>query len=126
MDLAFIKAVTRCYHVYTCPIPHYINYPILLPTMKLIKIENQFLNIDLLESVEIEADMIAISIAGQRYLFAGEEAAALHAWFDQYAFDLMGRQAVAAERKVNEQPSIERLHAQVRALGLFRKPFVLE
>ncbi len=99
--------------------------PNLLPTMKLIKIENQFLNIDLLESVEIEADMISISIAGQRYLFAGDEAAALRAWFDRYAFDLMGR-AVAAEHTTNEQPSVEHLHAQVRALGLFRKPFVLE
>ncbi|MEM8484926.1 MAG: hypothetical protein AAF564_05225 [Bacteroidota bacterium] len=94
--------------------------------MKLIKIENQFLNIDLLESVEIEADMISISIAGQRYLFAGDEAAALQAWFDQYAFDLMGRRSVAGERAANEQPSVEQLHAQVRALGLFRKPFVLE
>ncbi len=97
--------------------------------MKLIKIENQFLNIDLLESVEIDADMIAISIAGQRYLFAGDEAAALRAWFERYAFDLMGRQEMAGARESAQQPTVEtleNLHAQVRALGLFRKPFVLE
>ncbi len=94
--------------------------------MKLLKIRNQFINIDLLESVIIEPDVITVSIAGNRYLFAGDEAAALKEWFDQYAFDLINHQAISVERRSKEQPSIETLHSQVRALGLFRKPFVLE
>ena len=109
--------------------------------MKLLKIRNQFINIDLLESVIIETDVITICIAGKRYMFAGDEATLLKAWFEQYAFDLMNHHTISIHRGEQEQPaikpasivppvietpSIESLHSQVRALGLFRKPFVLE
>ena len=94
--------------------------------MKLIKIDNQFINIDLIESVRIEGDFVTMNIAGEEYLFAGKEAEALKCWFNQYAFDLMQHQATAAEQLERAEPSIDMLHAQVRSLGLFRKPFVLD
>ena len=106
------------------------------PDMKLLKIRNQFINIDLLESVLIEKDVITISIAGNRYIFAGDEATILKEWFDQYAFDLMNHHTISIHRTASKQSSIktpsvetasiEALHSQVRALGLFRKPFVLD
>ncbi len=99
--------------------------------MKLLKINNQFINIDLLESVVIEKEVVTISIAGESYLFVGDEADVLKAWFNQYAFDLMGHNSLSVnrmekDRTEKEQPPIKALHSQVRALGLFRKPFVLE
>ncbi|MFK7845551.1 MAG: hypothetical protein AB8G77_09625 [Rhodothermales bacterium] len=94
--------------------------------MKLLKINNQFINIDLLESVVIEKEVVTISVAGESYLFAGDEADVLKTWFNQYAFDLMGQNALSMNRVEKEQPSIDALHSQVRALGLFRKPFVVE
>ncbi len=94
--------------------------------MKLLKIRNQFINIDLLESIVIEGDMLTVNIAGEKYLFAGQEAAVLQEWFDRYAFDLMDHRDVSLNRLSKEEPAIETLHKQVRALGLFRKPFVLE
>ncbi len=94
--------------------------------MKLLKIRNQFINIDMLESVTIERDVITISIAGEQYLFAGEEATVLMDWFNQYAFDLMNNNAISIDRIAEEQKSIEALHSQIQTLGLFRKPFALE
>lgn len=94
--------------------------------MKLLKIKDQFINIDLLESVHIESDVVTVNIAGQRYMFADAEAEVLKKWFEQYAFDLMGHHTTSIDRILEDQPSIEALHSQVKALGLFRKPFVLE
>ncbi len=105
---------------------HVIVPPKRAPVMKLLKIRDQFINIDLLESVTINSDVVTVCIAGERYLFAGREAAVLKKWFDQYAFDLMEHQTLALDRRAPDQPSIESLHSRVRARGLFRKPFVLE
>ncbi len=94
--------------------------------MKLLKIGDQFINIDLLESVNINGELLTLSIAGDQYLFEGEKAHALRKWFNQYAFDLMKHETLSVDRMTQDKPSIDQLHAQVRALGLFRKPFVLE
>ena len=94
--------------------------------MKLLKIGDQFINIDMLESVNMNGEFLTLSIAGDQYLFAGEEACALRKWFNQYAFDLMKHEALSVDRMTQHEPSIDQLNAQVRALGLFRKPFVLK
>ena len=94
--------------------------------MKLLKIRNQFINIDLLESVMIEGDMLTLTIAGEKHIFAGQEAVILQQWFNRYAFDLMEHQEISMNRLGKEEPALEALHSQVKALGLFRKPFVLK
>lgn len=94
--------------------------------MKLLKIGNQLINIDLLESVNYNADDIKLSIAGEEYSFQGDEAQALKSWFEHYAFDLMGHHSLAVTRTLEGEEPLSVIHDQMRTFGLFRKPFELE
>jgi hypothetical protein len=94
--------------------------------MKLLKIRDQFINIDLLQSVNIEQDTVIISLSGERYCFAGEEAVLLKNWFNRYAFDLCKQFSTAIERVQEERPPVEIHQNALPKEGLFRKPFVLK
>lgn len=94
--------------------------------MKLLKIRDQFINIDLLQSVNFDQDSVIICLSGESYRFAGEEAELLRKWFNRYAFDLCKQFTAVMERVPEERPPIESYHQRLPKEGLFRKPFVLK
>ena len=94
--------------------------------MKLLKIRDQIINIDLLQCVTLGSDAITLFLAGKPYRFTGEEAGVLKEWLERYAFDLLNYQAMSIEREIEGRAPIEPLRKPVTAGGLFRTPFALK
>lgn len=94
--------------------------------MKLLKINDQIINIDLLTSVNLEEEFVSISVAGEEFEFSGEEAEMLKAWFERYAFDLLNPSSSGFDRALDERPPVEPLRKHLPSGGLFRMPFMLK
>ena len=94
--------------------------------MKLLKIKDQIINIDLLESVNLSNEAVTIQLAGVPYRFTGEESVVLREWFNRYAFDLNKSRQRAIEQTVEDRYPVELMRQKLPSGGLFRKPFAIK
>lgn len=91
--------------------------------MKLLKIRDRFINIDLLQTAIIEPDSITVTISGESFNFTGSDAVLIKQWLNRYALDISRSTPQQRIKPGKEQTPIEQWAKSSSTGGLFRKPF---
>ena len=91
--------------------------------MKLLKIRDRFINIDLLQTAIIGEDSITITISGESFDFSGSDAKMITQWLNRYARDIGNRNHNRRVQSDIENSPIEEWTRSSSVGGLFRKPF---
>lgn len=91
--------------------------------MKLLRIRDYFINIDLVQTAKLEDDAIVLTISGQPFRFSGGDATLISNWLSRFALDLNhGRSSQNNARPVENRANTDWENAPPRG-GLFRKYF---
>ena len=107
---------------------HPTTHPAFLPPkhasdMKLLKIQDRFINIDLIQTAKLEQDSIVLTISGDSFSFSGADAKLITNWLNRFALDLNRDQKKTTTRTNAERPPLNEWESRSLRGGLFRKPF---
>lgn len=91
--------------------------------MKLLKIQDRFINIDLIQTATLEPDSIVLTISGEAFRFSGIDAKMIASWLNRFALDLTRDQNRTQKRITAERPPEDDwVNSPLRG-NLFRNPF---
>ena len=91
--------------------------------MKLLKIKDRFINIDLVQTAILEQDSIVLTVSGENFRFSGADAILITNWLNRFALDLTRNQNRPKTRTNAERPPMENWENASLRGGLFRKPY---
>ena len=91
--------------------------------MKLLKIRDSYINIDLVQTVTLEQDSIVLTISGESFHFSGADAKMIANWLNRFALDLTRNQEKTKKRINAERPPMDDWVNNPLRRSLFRKPF---
>ena len=91
--------------------------------MKLLKIKDRFINIDLVQSATLEQDSIVLTISGESFRFTDNDAKLITNWLNRFALDLSREHKTSNPRPKTEQATLNDWENRTLKGSLFRKPF---
>ena len=91
--------------------------------MKLLKIKDRFINIDLVQTATLEQDSIVLTLSGESFRFSGGDAKLITNWLNRFALDLNRDRTKTSTQTNAERPPANEWEGRTLQGGLFRKPF---